>query len=352
MINIDNYIINCDFTIKQAMKSLDAGGIGFLCIYKDDKVFGVITDGDIRRAILNEVPLGNIVGEITNTAFFSLNEYYEKEEVNKLFKYTHIKHIPVINSSQQLIEIITEETFYNIKITKKQKKIDAKVVIMAGGKGTRLMPFTKIIPKPLIPIGDKSMLEIIMNKYNEYNIYDFYISVNYKASMIKAYFEDIDHQYSIKYVEEDKPLGTAGALKFLENEFDKPFFVANCDIVIKADYDTIYDFHINGKYDITLVASMQNYKIPYGICEIKKGGELKAIKEKPEYNFLVNTGMYILSPSILKYIPENEFFHITHLIEIVKFKGGKIGVYPVSEKSWIDIGQMDEYKKNLDILTQ
>ncbi len=347
---INKFIINAEATIKQTMKKLDAGANGFLCIYKNNKMYGVITDGDIRRAILNEISLSTSVSKIANTNYTSLFDNYTEKEVDYIFRNTHFKHIPIINKKQELIEIIREDVFYKIKPEYKQQKIEAKVVIMAGGKGTRLMPFTQIIPKPLIPIGDRSMLEVIMAEYNKHQISDFYISVNYKASMIKAYFEDVKHSYNIKYIDEDKPLGTAGALKFVENEFSKPFFVANCDIVIKADYSKIYDFHINGKYDITLVASMQHYTIPYGVCEISKGGELVKIKEKPEYDFLVNTGMYILCPEVLKIIPENKFYHITDLIEDVKAKGGKIGVFPVSEKSWVDVGQTDEYKKGLKML--
>lgn len=191
------------------------------------------------------------------------------------------------------------------------------------------------------------MIEVIMAEYAKYGMADFHISVNYKAALIKAYFKDIEHPYHIQYIDEDKPLGTAGALKYLQDEFPQAFFVANCDIIIKADYAEIFDFHKTGNFDITLVASMQNYTIPYGICEINKGGQLKAIKEKPEYNFLVNTGMYVLEPHTLKQIPDRQFFHITDLIEKVKAGGGKIGVFPVSEKSWIDIGQMEEYKKNM-----
>lgn len=348
--NQNIYIINSTVSIKHAMKKLDTGGIGFLCIYKSNKLFGVITDGDIRRAILNDIPLNTPVEKITNKNFISLKQNYTEPEVNEIFKNTHVKHIPVVKDDNELVEIITEDVFYKIKPDTKRAKIDTKVVIMAGGKGTRLMPFTQIIPKPLIPVGDKSMIERIMSEYNKYDISDFYISVNYKASMIKAYFEDVKHDYNIKYIDEDKPLGTAGALKFVENAFKKPFFVANCDILIKADYSEIYDFHTAGRYDITLVASMQHYQIPYGVCEISKGGDLIKINEKPEYDFLVNTGMYILSPEILSLIPKNEFYHITHLIKDVKNQGGKIGVYPVSEKSWIDIGQMEEYKKGIKII--
>lgn len=344
-----NYIVNHDVSIKQAMKTLDAGTLGFLCICKDNTIFGVITDGDIRRAILNDISLKTPVSKITNIQYSFLNKGCIDTDINNLFKNTHVKQIPIIDKGK-LIDIIIKDDFYKISFETKQEKIDAKVVIMAGGKGTRLLPFTQIIPKPLIPIGDKSMIEVIMQEYSKYEIKDFNISVNYKASMIKAYFEDISHNYNIKYINEDRPLGTAGALKFVSNEFDKPFFVANCDIIIKANYAEIYDFHIKGKYDITLVASMQHYAIPYGVCKISKGGELIKIEEKPEFDFLVNTGMYILNPDVLKIIPKNKIYHITNLIDDTKKRGGKIGVFPVSEKSWIDIGQIDEYKKGIQIL--
>ncbi|MCD4795139.1 MAG: nucleotidyltransferase family protein [Bacteroidales bacterium] len=350
--NHNNYIADDTVTIKDAMKKLDKAAIGFLCIYKNNEIFGVITDGDIRRAILNDVSLKNPIEEITNKNFISLPYNFTHDEADKVFKKKDVKHIPVIKNNQ-LIDIIIKDDFYKISIETKQEKIDAKVVIMAGGKGTRLAPFTNILPKPLIPVGDKSMIEVIMKEYNKYKISEYYISVNYKASMIKAYLEDIKHNYNIQYINEKKPLGTAGALKFVENEFEKPFFVANCDIIIKANYAEIYDFHIKGKYDITLVASMQHYAIPYGVCKISKGGELIKIDEKPEFDFLVNTGMYILNPDVLKIIPKNKIYHITSLIDDTKKRGGKIGVFPVSEKSWVDIGQMKEYKKNkLKIITK
>ena len=252
--------------------------------------------------------------------------------------------IPIIDNKKQIVEILFwNALFQNEK--KKYTKINAPVVIMAGGRGTRLDPFTRILPKPLIPIGDKTMLEVIMDEYKQYGITDFYISVNHKAKLIKAYFEETKINASIKFIDEDKPLGTAGALKFIEGKIDVPFFVSNCDIIIKNDYADIYDFHIKEKYDITIVASMQHYKIPYGICEILNGGSLDRIVEKPEYDFLVNTGMYILNPNVLSNIPSNEFFHITHLIEKIKSKRLKVGVYPVSEKAWIDVGQWSEFNK-------
>lgn len=339
---IENYIINHKASIKSAMKKLDSGGIGFLCIYKADAILGIITDGDFRRAILNGISLDEPISKIINTDFLFLEEGYTEAQANTMFKSSPAKQIPVVFQNK-LIDILTEERFYNIKDQKHFEQIDADVVIMAGGKGTRLAPFTQIIPKPLIPIGDKSMIETIMAEFAKYGMEAYFVSVNYKAGIIKAYLEEAQPVRSITYIHEDKPLGTAGALQFVKKQIRKPFFVANCDVLIKSNYADIYNFHQKENYDITLIASMQHYEIPYGVCEISKGGKLEKIVEKPEYDFLVNTGMYVLSPKVLDLIPENTFFHITDLVEKVKANNGKIGVFPISEKSWVDIGQMDDY---------
>jgi NDP-sugar pyrophosphorylase family protein len=199
----------------------------------------------------------------------------------------------------------------------------------------------------LIPIGDRSVLEVIIDKFLQYRVEQFYLAVNHKAKIIKSYFEEIHPAYHLEFLEEEKPLGTVGALKKLEGRVSGEIFLTNCDIIIDADYADILHFHRKNNNDLTLVASMKNYHIPYGICNIEKDGVLVKMTEKPEYNFLVNTGMYIINSDILSFIPENEFFHITHLIEKVKDRK-KIGVYPISENAWTDVGEWIEYKKAVE----
>jgi NDP-sugar pyrophosphorylase family protein len=211
----------------------------------------------------------------------------------------------------------------------------------------RLNPFTKILPKPLMPIGEKPIIEIIINRFFDYGCKDFYLSLNYKSNIIKAYFSDFEHEYKINYILENKPLGTAGSLHLLKNMIKKTFFVSNCDILIEADYADILKFHYQRKNKITLVSSMKNFTIPYGVCEIQNGGILKNIREKPEYDFLVNTGMYVVEAAVLADIPKNQFYNITELINDYLKKGEKVGVYPVSEKSWIDMGQFEALQETL-----
>jgi dTDP-glucose pyrophosphorylase/predicted transcriptional regulator len=352
MQDINKYKVRFDSNIKKAIKQLDIGGLGF-CVVVDskDKVIGVITDGDFRRAILNGTDLEGSVLEIANRHYKSLVAGYSKTDaVNLLMKEENVEHLPILENGR-LVDIITEKNLVSDgDMNSRKKKLDNLVVIMAGGRGTRLDPFTVILPKALIPIGDKGIIEVIMDKYLEYGINDFLISVNYKAKMIKAYFEEQEIGYKINYIEEDKPLGTAGALKNLEHRIKKPFFVSNCDIIINDNYAEIYDFHINGGFELTMVASMHYQTIPYGVCEIDDGGALKRIIEKPEANFLVNTGMYILNPDIPGQIPENTFYNMTDLIDDLQKQKRKIGVFPVPEKSWIDVGQWEQYRNAINVL--
>jgi len=343
-------LISRDCSIKQAIKAIDKGAQKIVFIVnKENILLGSISDGDIRRWILNQGDLEDSIGKVYNNNPKYAHESHSKEENKSKFKQYSISVLPVINSRKEVIDVISRDQYFGEE-EEVVTQIDLPVVIMAGGKGTRMDPFTRILPKPLIPIGDKAMIEVIMDEYAKYGMKNFYISINHKGKMIKAFLDDHDSDYSFSFLNENKPLGTAGALKYMENKTESPFFVSNCDIIIKDDYAKIFEFHKKDNYDLTIVVSMQHHIIPYGVCEIENGGELKSITEKPQYDFLVNTGMYLLNPTILKYIPENEFFHITHLIEKLKQKGFKIGVYLVSGNAYVDVGQWDEYKKAINKL--
>ncbi len=347
MLEIDKYKIPINLSIRNTVKQMDKGGIGFcVCVDDEDKVIGVISDGNFRRAVLNGVPLNENVDKIINRNFKYLLKNYTKKDVKDIFTNTVAQHIPVLDDGK-LIDIITERSFFGIESGKNKRVLNNQVVIMAGGKGNRLDPFTRILPKPLIPIGNDPVIKVIMDEFRKFGMSNFYISLNEKSRMVKAYFQDYDLDYHIEYIEEDKPLGTAGSLKFLEGKMKESFFVTNCDVIIKNDYANILKFHHERQYALTLVGSMQQYTIPYGICDIDNGGVLKGIREKPEYDFLVNTGLYLLEPAILQYIPENKYFDMTDLINKIQDNGLKVGVFPISEKSWIDVGQWAEYKNTI-----
>ena len=348
-----NFIITENISIKKAMEKLSKEGGRCLAVVDDNNKFvGTLTDGDIRKALLSGFKISNSIHKVFNRkSTYLVSNKFDDELVRKLFIKHNFDLIPVVDDKHKLEDII----FINSIIEKstlmhKNKGMNVDVVVMAGGKGTRLKPFTNILPKPLIPIDDKPVIEHIIERFTSIGCKSFYFTINYKAKIIKAYFEELNPKFKTKFVIEKDFLGTAGSLSFLEGEFQKPFFVTNCDIIINANYRDIYSYHIENNYDVTIVASAKEYIIPYGSCEIEKNGDLKKINEKPKYDFLINTGLYVLNPSILGQIPKSKFFHITHLIEKVKANNGKIGVYPIGDQDWVDIGQWSDYHKAINDL--
>jgi NDP-sugar pyrophosphorylase family protein len=262
-----------------------------------------------------------------------------------------IECIPVVDADYRITELLFwNEVFDESIVRKPLRPLANAVVIMAGGKGTRLDPFTRILPKPLIPIGNKTIIEVIIDKFCAHKINNYYISVNVKSKVIKSYFEELNPEYSVNYIHEPKPLGTAGSLKYLEGKASGNFIVTNCDIIINTDYAELVEHHEQTENDITIVASLKQYRIPYGVCNVGNGGILTEIVEKPTYDLLVNTGMYVIKASLLSLIGQDEFLHMTHLIDRAKKSGKKVGVYPVGEKEWIDTGEWEEYKNALKLL--
>jgi dTDP-glucose pyrophosphorylase len=344
---MNELIVLSDITIKQAMKKLSTSGEKCL-IVTDNKnlLLGTLSDGDLRKAILKGAEIGDSIASIYHsTPNVLVKGMYNLEQAKGIFLKNKFDLIPLVDHIGKVVDVLFwDEVFKNTQ-QKKYQTVNAPVVIMAGGRGTRLEPFTKVLPKPLVPIHDKPVIEHILERFTDVGINKFILTVNYKARIMKAFFEELKPDYSIDFVEEKEPLGTAGSLKFFKNKFDKPFMVTNCDIIIKIDYPDLYEFHKKNKYDITLVASMKNYIIPYGTCELNGKGHLKQINEKPEYNFLVNTGLYVLNPDVIQLIPGNQLYHITQLIEDAQKNGKKIGVYPIDDDAWIDVGQWAEYKK-------
>lgn len=339
-------------TIKEAMEFMDKTTDKVLLVVDDEQILiGTLTDGDIRRYILRSGNLTGIIQNVYNTnSIFVFQDDFDLEKVKRILTKNKIELIPILERNGKVFDFITWTKAFGNKKNHGKQKLDVPVVIMAGGKGTRLEPFTKVLPKPLIPVGDKTVIDHIIDNFVAYGISEFYLTVHHKSKILRAYFEEKNPDYSIGFAEESEPRGTASSLKLLTDKLDGPFFVSNCDIIIEADYADIFRFHTKNNYDITLVASTKRFNIPYGICELNEEGSLKQIKEKPEYDFLANTGLYVLNPEVLELIPDNQLFHITHLIDRVKENGGSVGVYPISEQAWIDVGQWGEYRKTLKVI--
>ena len=339
-------------TIKEAMEALDKTAEKVLLVVDENQaLIGCLTDGDIRRYILKGRDLTSVIEDAyKSNPIFIFQEDFDREKIKAVFLKKKINVIPILDQDRKVVDFITWEKAFGNNRKSQDQKLNVPVVIMAGGSGTRLEPFTKVLPKPLIPVGDKPVIDHIIDRFRAYGASEFYLTIHHKSKILRAYFEEKSPDYFIGFAEEDEPRGTAGSLTLLKDKLNRPFFVSNCDIIIEADYADIFRFHTNNNYDITLVASAKQYNIPYGICELNGTGSLERIKEKPEYNFLVNTGLYVLNPSVIDLIPDNGLFHITHLIDKVKENNGTIGVYPVSEKAWVDVGQWAEYRNALKMI--
>ena len=347
--SIQQVIIKKDRLLHHALKQMDEINRKLLIVINEDGTFfSLLSIGDIQRAIIKNLPINTKVSEIVRQDVTVAHPEDDLEKVKQRMKIRRNELMPIIDSQNRVVDIIFwEDLFTESRLAvSEEKKLNLPVVIMAGGKGTRLAPLTNVWPKPLIPINKKTIIEDIMDKFVEVGCNEFYLSVNYKAEVIQQYFDNLDNPfYKITYIREEKPLGTAGSLCLLKDKIFSTFFVSNCDILIKEDYTSIYEYHKTHQNEITIVAAIKSFPIPYGTIETGDGGQLKSIQEKPELSFKINTGMYILEPDLIQEIPENEFFHITTLIENVHNEGRKVGVFPISEGSWNDIGTWNEYIK-------
>lgn len=336
-------------TVIEALKRMDKIGVKLLFVFAENRFTSILTIGDIQRAIIKGIDLNESVMTIIdkNKKFVTPNE--SRNVVREKMLRLRAECMPVVDAEGDLVDVYFWNEMFKHSEVHHREKINLPVVIMAGGKGTRLKPITNVIPKPLIPVGDKTILEEIMDQFESIGCREFYMSVNYKSDMMRFYLDQLEHKYQIEFFEETKPLGTIGSVSLLKGKITTPFFVSNCDIVIDQDYRDVYEYHCNNKNDITIVTAVKSIRIPYGVIETGENGLMTGLKEKPEQTYMINTGVYILNPDLINEIPEGEFFHITHLMEKIKARGGRVGCFPVSEHAWKDMGEWPEYLRMINV---
>jgi dTDP-glucose pyrophosphorylase len=339
-------------SIKDALKQLDDTAEKTLLVVDAAGFFlGALTDGDIRRHLLRGLGLNENISQVYNRdAHVVKAGHFDTTSLRDMMLELKILVIPILDDHGMVVNVVLfDEVVDGAEPINRFSagSIDVPIVIMAGGKGTRLAPFTQVLPKPLIPIGDKTILEIIIEGFERFNASQFFFTVNYRAAMIKAYFDGIERKIDITYLWEKEFCGTAGSLGLLPADIADTFIVTNCDIIVKADYAEVLKFHKESKADLTVIASIQHHVIPYGVVEYGEHGVVTDIKEKPEISFSINTGVYVVNKTCLSLIPHGDVFHMTHMMEALITNGNKVVTYLVNEKDYIDIGQWEEYGKAL-----
>ena len=339
MSDLDKYIGKNTISLAEVMQKLENSSKGILFLTDVNGIIsGCITDGDIRRYLLAG---GKLEGSAVDAANAHPKTARSIEEAKSLYHRRYCFAIPIIDEAGHIIEVFDGDVTDPLP----RPSLGVPVVINAGGKGTRLDPFTRVLPKPLIPVGEMPIVEHIMKEYQSYGCTEFHIIVNYKRDLMKAYFADSDEGYDITWYDEDKPLGTGGGLSLLKGKFDDTFFFANCDALLTANYDSMLRFHKENKNTITMVGAYKNLNIPYGVVDIGVNGVIEKMREKPLVSFLANTGIYIVEPEVVDDMEDNVSVGFPDIIEAQRRKGRRVAVFPVAESDWMDMGQLPELEK-------
>ncbi|MBN2964205.1 nucleotidyltransferase family protein [Sulfurospirillum sp. T05] len=342
MKNIDNIKINKNATIKEALEIIDKAAMQIaLIVDDDDRLIGTLTDGDIRRGLLKGLTLDSSIESITFTTPTIATISDTKEEILKIALAKKLHQIPIVDENGKIVGIQEIE-----ELIKPRQKTN-KVVLMVGGLGTRLRPLTDNTPKPMLKVGNKPILQTIIEKFAEYGYANIVMCVNYKSHVIQEYFGDGgEFGVSIEYVFEEQRMGTAGALSLLHVKPTEPFFVMNGDLLTNVNFEHLHDYHLANNATGTMCVREYDFQVPYGVVHVKNS-KILSIEEKPTHKFFVSAGIYMLSPEVLELIPQNKFYDMPTLFDKIISDNKNAISFPLREY-WLDIGRIEEYKKAND----
>lgn len=331
-------IVTKEKNLYETMKIIDQTSLQFAVVVDENQhLLGTVTDGDIRRGILQEEGLDVPITAIMNPQPTSAKSGLENIKYKYLMKEKKLKQLPIVNDDNQVVNVLFLDEL-EVSSSKNQ------VVLMLGGLGSRLRPLTNDMPKPMLKVGNKPIVETIVEGFKQYGYCNFVFSVNYKKEVIQNYFLDgTAFGVTIDYVEEQKRMGTAGALSLIKSRLKDPFFVMNGDLLTQVNFNQLMQFHIEQGAAATMCVREYEYQIPYGVIETN-GTDLVAIKEKPVHRSFVNAGIYVLSPLVLEMIPQNQFYDMPTLFEKIMDKGLKTSVFPIHEY-WLDIGKTSDFER-------
>jgi len=336
-------LISPDTKIQEAIEIIDINSLQIaIVVNPDNQLLGTVTDGDIRRGILKGISLSNSVEQIMNRNPVTIPEIKDKKSILNIMRINKLQHLPVVDDSGRMIGIERLDELLN------SPNSDNWVVVMAGGYGKRLKPLTNDCPKPMLKIGEKPVLETIINQFIKQGFSKFCFSINYKAEQIKDYFGDGSKWgIEIRYILEENMMGTAGSLSLFSIETDNPIIIINGDILTKLSFDQLISFHSEHHAQVTVAVTTYDFQVPYGVVKANKD-KMIGFEEKPVYANFINAGIYVINPDIIDHIPKNAYFDMNHLLEIMLQNNEPICIFPIREY-WIDIGGIKDFNQaNLD----
>tara|TARA_B110000444_G_C18851844_1_gene606431 strand:+ start:3772 stop:4818 length:1047 start_codon:yes stop_codon:yes gene_type:complete len=345
--NWKNLLIGQDKAIYKAIEILDKYGMQIVLIVDyQNHLLGTITDGDIRRGLLKKIDIKSKIEKVMNQSPITVNADAGLDESRSIMSKKGLLQLPIVDSNNKLIGLHTYQEKYS------KQDYDNPVLIMAGGFGKRLRPLTDNVPKPMLQIGNKPILENIILNFMNNGFNNIFISTHYLSDQIKDYFKDGSKwNINIKYLEENIPLGTAGALSLLPDNINMPTIVVNGDVVTKLNIDQLLKSHLKHNADITMGVKEFIYQVPYGVIE-SEGIDILQIHEKPTNNSFINAGVYVINDTIKKYITKDKEMSMTELINKSIKNKKNIKLFPIHEL-WIDIGEKDQLlKANIEIDSQ
>ena len=340
------FSVTPDMSVRQAVAQIDRGGEGFaLVIEGDGRLLATITDGDVRRSLLQGLDLDATVQSFLKEK--SARPWPEPitapigsspVALLRLMGERAIRHVPLVDDRDKVVALALLSRFV------RQRELPLKAVIMAGGLGTRLRPLTEGTPKPMLPVGDRPLLQRIVEQLGQAGIRSIDITTHYEPEKIQQHFGDgSSFGTLLRYCHESEPLGTAGALRQLPVEREEPLLVINGDVLTTVNFRAMFDYHREHGAGITMGVRRYAMEVPYGVVDCD-GPLVKEIREKPEFSFFVNAGIYLVEPEVRALIPENQRFDMTDLIERLTESGGRAVSFPIHEY-WLDIGRHDDYER-------
>ena len=346
---INKYFIKANESIESAIRKISDSGQKCIVVHKNKRLVGTISDGDIRKTIVKNINIKTSINKYFNKNPKYLEEHnYTEQDIKIFFNKYNLDIIPIVDK-KNIIKFVIDRNYFFKKKLSRNHKLKVPVVIMAGGRGTRLKPITDVIPKPLVPYKGVPIVEQIFNDFFGQGFKEFNLTLNFKSKIIETYIKEIKkNNMTINMVKEIVPRGTASSLKLFKNKIKGDFIVTNCDVLFNLDYENLIRFHKENKNIITVVGAIKNIKIPYGVCKILKRNILQRIEEKPDYELIVSTGLYVVNEKVMKIIPKSKEYNFDKLISDVINKKHKISVYKIDDKSWIDVGHWDGFKKNIN----